>query len=70
MGVVPWPVFLKYTVHSTAGKSLYSTTTQRTSRPVFASVQLSVCCVRPWESWLLVLFRGQAASSSPDDWPP
>ena len=60
MGVFAWPVFLKYTVHSTTGKSAYSTATQRTSRPVLASVQVSVCCVRSWESLLLWLFRGQA----------
>src|ERR1039457_424804 len=43
------PVFLKYTVHSTVGKSWYWTPTQCTRRPLWGSLQVKVCCSR-WSS--------------------
>ena len=46
------PVFLKYTVHSTDGKSRYSTLTQRTTSPVSGSVKVSVLSVLPASSFL------------------
>ena len=39
IGVSALPVFFKYSVHSTVGKSRYSIATHRTLRPVAGSLQ-------------------------------
>jgi hypothetical protein len=70
MGVSSLPAFLKYTVHSTVGKSWYSTATQRTTRLVRSSVHVIVCRVRASSICSRACLRAHAGSSSDDGRPP
>ena len=70
IGVSVLPVFLKKTVHSTVGKSLYSTASQRTCSPVDESVQTSVRPVRFASIFLELRSIFHAVSSSGDGLPP
>ena len=56
-------VFLKYSVHSTVGKSRYSTPTQRNTNPVFGSVYVSVCSMRLSSSCRLSALERPIASA-------
>ena len=63
-------VFLKSTVHSTAGKSAYSTAAQRTWRPETGSVHVVVRRVRAASSREVSVAFGQAGSRPDEAFPP
>ena len=67
MAVVPG--FLKYTVHSTVGKSWYSTATTRTTNPVLGSVYVNVRSVRCGSSVLDDRSSFQSFKNSAEGWP-
>jgi len=64
VSLVPW--FDRYSNQSTAGRSSYSTASQRMPSPVFGSVQVSVCCVRTASNFLLSTFFRLSANSFSD----